>query len=119
MSKSIHHFRSAAFVRQNGLCYYCNLPMWLSDPVSFSSRLAVTQTQARILQCTAEHLLPRSEGGQDCASNIVAACLYCNTRRHRRKKTVRSPQDHRKHVRNRMSIRRWHGFKIPFGSVSV
>lgn len=112
MSKGISRFRTAAFVRQNGLCYYCNLPMWLNDPASFAVRFGIKSAQAGILRCTAEHLHPLSEGGQNSASNIVAACLFCNTRRHRRK-IARAPEEHRKHVQRHMLKRRWHGLDIP------
>ncbi|WP_352453422.1 HNH endonuclease signature motif containing protein [Mesorhizobium sp. M0106] len=37
----------------------------------------------RRFRATAEHLIPRSEGGPDIRRNIVAACLQCNTARHR------------------------------------
>lgn len=113
MSKSVSRLRTTAFVRQNGLCFYCNLPMWLNDPTAFIAQFGYTMAQARIFQCTAEHLLPRSAGGQNCMSNIVAACLYCNTRRHRRRSHARTPEGHRSHVQNRMRVRRWHGFLNP------
>jgi len=39
MSKSISRFRNASFSRQNGLYYYCDLPMWLNDPAQISAWL--------------------------------------------------------------------------------
>ncbi|MEY8095817.1 HNH endonuclease [Falsihalocynthiibacter sp. S25ZX9] len=60
----------------------------------------------KFLRCTAEHLLPRSEGGGNAAENIVAACWYCNTARHRRKYPP-SPEAHRTRVRRRMAAGRW------------
>jgi hypothetical protein len=47
------------------------------------------------------------DGGGDCAPNIVAACWYCNTRRHRRK-VVLAPENHRLRVQRRMNHYLWH-----------
>lgn len=53
--------RHRACKQQGKLCFYCARPM--TKP-------------------TAEHLKARHEGGPDTAKNIVAACSYCNHRRH-------------------------------------
>lgn len=67
-----------------------------------------------MLQCTAEHLIPRSEGGSDMPSNIVAACLHCNGTRHKRK-IPPSPGRYLSLVRSRIAEGRWH----PAGIVKV
>jgi 5-methylcytosine-specific restriction endonuclease McrA len=59
--------------------------MWEADAANFALAVGTTRKQARLLQCTAEHLVVKSEGGKDVATNIVAACRYCNVRRHKAK----------------------------------
>lgn len=108
MRSSISRFRSQAFQRQGGRCYYCRLPMWEGDPAPLMQSLGVSDRQAKALRCTAEHLVPRCEGGRDCASNIVAACFHCNSRRHWRR-VARSAAAHLRLVRARMARQRWHG----------
>ena len=102
--------RSKAFIAQEGRCFYCGGLMWLDNLDQFATKLAISYRQAAALQCTAEHLLPRSDGGRDCARNIVAACKYCNMQRHRRKR-VRSAEEHQKFVRRRILVGRWLGLR--------
>lgn len=51
--------RNAALVVQSGCCKYCFEPL----------------TEKTV---TAEHRVPRSQGGSNLAHNIDAACLRCN-----------------------------------------
>jgi len=90
MTSKIVRLRLAAANKQRGLCWYCEVPMRADGP----------------LMCTAEHLLPRSEGGRDERDNIVAACRYCNRHRHRRRAQL-EPAAHRERVRGRLSAGRW------------
>ena len=99
--------RSAAFSRQSGRCFYCDLPMWLDHADDFRPRYRLTPAQARQRRCTAEHLQARQDGGGNGAANIVAACQKCNQGRHRRKK-VPDPDGHRQRVRSRVAQGRWH-----------
>jgi hypothetical protein len=70
----------------------------------------------RFLLCTAEHLIAKSEGGTDTASNIAAACMFCNQARHKAKHPL-SPEDYRNHVQRRIRRGRWHqGFGSIFGA---
>ena len=87
----LSRIRTEKMIAQDGRCFYCDLPMW-DKTVSRATRTAnkLTRHLPQIL-CTAEHLRPRSEGGDDTPSNIVAACLYCNQARHRAKRP-RSPE---------------------------
>lgn len=94
--------RDAAFEKQNGRCWYCNHPM-LSPTNSASP---ITRRNRHWL-CTAEHLKPRSEGGQDRSENIRAACLFCNVTRHRMKR-VKDPTEYRAYVRKRIAKGKWH-----------
>jgi HNH endonuclease len=103
---ALKHIRQRKMIAQGGRCYYCGLPMW-DDAVPTDLRGSDTIRSApKVLRCTAEHLLARSDGGGDTTDNIVAACLYCNTQRHRRKRPL-SPDKHRIHVRARMEAGRW------------
>ena len=63
--------RAAAYTRQSGRCYYCDLPLWLDDPAAFRVRHNLTPKVARSLRCTAEHLKARQDGGTDAACNIA------------------------------------------------
>lgn len=100
--------RQAAYIQQDSRCYYCNQPMWLGNPDDFTRRFNLKESQCRKLQCTAEHLHAWKDGGGNGRQNIVAACLYCNQSRHKRRKEM-APQAFKAHVQMRLSARRWHG----------
>nr|WP_279612553.1 HNH endonuclease [Paraburkholderia phymatum] len=72
-----------------------------------AKNFALPLRQVRYLQCTAEHLNPRMNGGSNSHRNIVAACRTCNARRHRAK-APRDPISHQRHVQNRMRRKKWH-----------
>ncbi len=99
---SLKNIRRMKMLAQGGRCYYCGLPMW---DESVDPRLPTICRPERLpmsLRCTAEHLVARSEGGSNFAENIVAACLYCNCGRHRRK-CPPPPEAFRSHVQKRMA----------------
>lgn len=106
-SKTLIKSRSTAFERQGGRCYYCDFPMWRGSIEHFARLYGITLGQARQFQCTAEHLLARQDGGGDGRSNIVAACLVCNQRRHKRKQPL-EPEIYREFIQRRLSQGRWH-----------
>ena len=106
--KPLRTNRQSAFERQNGRCYYCNLPMYIGDAEIFARQQSITVNQARLLKCTAEHLTARQDGGKDTVSNIVAACLNCNRQRHNRKAPP-APEHFKKYVGTRMGSTGWHG----------
>lgn len=104
---SISKIRLAAFKGQNGRCHYCGLPMWLKQPTELTAKYRITEGEVSRLRCTAEHLVAKQDGGTDSKDNIVAACYFCNTRRHR----VKSPPDptrHRERVGRRIRAGKWH-----------
>lgn len=107
MTRSISRARMLAFQRQQGRCCYCGMPMWLKTPDELTSRFAVTVRQAQILQCTAEHIHARCDGGGNAASNIAGSCRYCNHGRHARK-IAPTHEGYRNMVRARVLQRRWH-----------
>lgn len=76
--------RKRAFIKQDGLCYWCHHPMDTSEFEKHPRRLS------------ADHLIPLHAGGRTVPGNIVAACKQCNSERHpelnRSRKTA--PQRH-------------------------
>ncbi|WP_373322438.1 HNH endonuclease [Vogesella indigofera] len=81
--------------------------MWESDCLSFAQSHSISPRSAKLLKATAEHLQARCDGGQDARQNIVAACHYCNQKRHHRK-TPPSPNDYRELVQRRLAKGGWH-----------
>lgn len=106
-TSAIKKNRHQAFKSQLGLCFYCNQPMWEKNPNSFISKYGLKSSVVKHLQCTAEHLIPRSEGGNNSKQNIVAACRYCNSTRHMSKKVL-NPENYKKFVLEKLKIKQWH-----------
>lgn len=104
--KSLLKPRAQAFQAQNGLCYYCDLPMWQANPEAFAAQHGLTMKQVARLQCTGEHLVAHKDGG-GAGANIVAACRFCNQARHRRKADL-EPEQFKLLVGKRMKRRGWH-----------
>lgn len=104
---ALSKLRLSAFRRQNGLCFYCHLPMWTADPLAFAAQYGLSAAQARWFQCTAEHLIARQDGGKDQEGNIAAACLFCNQTRHKRKNPP-DPDRYCALVAKRITAGRWH-----------
>lgn len=97
--------------RQGWSCTYCEQPMWRSDPAAFAALHGLTLRQALLLQLTAEHLLPASDGGADEEPNIAAACLYCNRKRHHAR-NILAPEAYRRKVRRQLRRGGWHGIRL-------
>lgn len=87
----IIHLRRFAAKKQAHHCYYC-------------TRLMTSRAQ---LQCTAEHLIARSDSGKDSKSNIVAACKSCNAMRHRIYPQL-TAGEYALAVRNLVELNHWH-----------
>lgn len=109
MGSKIQKLNRAKYHSQGGRCHYCGQPMWIEQPDEFCREFRLTVRRAAHFQSTAEHLVAQCDGGRDEASNIVAACRFCNGRRHRSKKPL-SPLDYQKKVRRRLLDGKWHGF---------
>ncbi|OGT72693.1 MAG: hypothetical protein A3H44_06440 [Gammaproteobacteria bacterium RIFCSPLOWO2_02_FULL_57_10] len=109
--KSLKTPRQIAFRQQNEHCWYCSQPMWEKNSADFRQRFNLTESQARKLQCTGEHLLAWRDGGTNKQENIVAACWYCNSRRHRGKKEL-DPLRHRDRVQRELQAEGWHGLRL-------
>lgn len=107
MRKSLVRPRTIAYTRQSGRCFYCGLPMWTGNPKGFAAKHGLSLAQARLLECTGEHLQARQDGGGNAPSNIVAACRRCNQLRHQRKNPP-PPDRYKVLVQGRMRKGRWH-----------
>lgn len=112
MCKKIQSIRRKKFKAQNGLCFYCRAPMWEPDGFDVFVRThGLSRKAAAFFRSTAEHLHPRSDGGKDQASNIVAACLFCNFTRHKAK-TPMEPGSYALKARRRRSTGKWQGIGL-------
>ena len=111
MSCNFSKQRLAAFKKQSGQCYYCGSTMWLKNQKNYASERSISESEASRFQCTAEHLVARCDGGKNSYRNIVAACHYCNTKRHQRKKPL-GPLSYRSHIQNRLQQGKWHPRKV-------
>jgi hypothetical protein len=116
--KSLKHPRSSAFSVQNGFCFYCRQPMWSDDPSELSSEYNISRAQANILRCTGEHLVAYKDDGSSGKENIVAACWYCNQRRHRRKSNP-SIKQYKIMIQRRLKQGRWHGLCLSVSDSSL
>lgn len=78
---------------QRGRCYYCGNAMWEREIEPEDDALrrcsayypgGTFDSDRKLLEatiCTLEHKLRQADGGTDAESNLVAACLRCNSRR--------------------------------------
>ena len=104
--------RRRAAARQSHRCYYCGLPMWENDPISFAQTYRLTARQAQLFKCTAEHLHPLSEGCPNYELYILAACLHCIRRIHA-VPNPRSAAEYKDVVNGRMRRGRWLAGMLP------
>ncbi|MFZ6048615.1 HNH endonuclease [Pseudomonas sp. CR3202] len=126
MSRALIRHRFNAYINQSGRCFYCGVAMWLKGMEGFAHKHHMSLRQAWRFKCTAEHLVARCDGGGDEPENIVAACSYCNCKRHDRKQSM-SSDHYRRYVLGRLQSRRWHqdwvyrcaGDLLPASSTSV
>ena len=102
--------RTRACRRQAGHCIYCECLMWQGSNIdAFCAQHDLDPEHAQQLRCTAEHLLARCDGGSNAASNIAAACLYCNLKRHACRK-AKASHNYARYVRAQMRKNQWHLF---------
>lgn len=109
--KPLKFLASIAFKEQLGCCIYCDKPMWLNDPESFSRQHHLTPKQAKQLQCTGEHLSRHSARGKASRENIVAAHKFCNHKRHQGGKDP-APDVFREEVQRRLGKGEWFPFQV-------
>ncbi|MFO1142489.1 MAG: HNH endonuclease signature motif containing protein [Amaricoccus sp.] len=113
--RKIARQRAQMMRAQSGACYYCGQQTWLGDPAAFAGRHGISVKRSAAFQCTAEHLVPRSEGGPDAPDNIVAACRFCNQTRHRARQPL-PPTAFKAKVARRLAAGRWQ--RLPRRSTS-
>lgn len=107
MPSKLVKYRLSAYASQGCRCYYCNAPMWERNRDGYARAQALTIAESQKFKSTAEHLKAKVVGGKDTRENIAAACLWCNSRRHRRKHAL-SPSSFKKLVQRRIRRGRWH-----------
>lgn len=107
MPSQLQKARNFAYQQQAGLCHYCKACMWLGDIKSALLLHGMPRQKAPLLECTAEHLDPKSTGGPDSRPNIVAACRFCNEMRHR-VETPPPPDVYQRVVGRLVTEGRWH-----------
>ena len=103
----LRRMRNKKAAEQRYLCFYCRFPMWSDRAEAFAGRHHITLGEAGRFRCTAEHLPALGDGGKTIAGNIVAACHFCNERRHRRAKRP-SWTTCLARVRRRIAAKSWH-----------
>ena len=111
MRSKLKKIKLSKFKSQDGRCYYCCQPMWTGNSGEFCKTFNMSLPQAAKFQCTAEHVVARCDGGKDVSSNIVAACKFCNNKRHRAKVPLAEAAYGRK-VRQRLLGGKWHGLLV-------
>ena len=109
--KPLKRPRNQAFQRQNGRCFYCHQPMWQENPEQYAEQYGLTLQQAELMRCTGEHLIAHKDGGSASSDNIVAACFYCNQKRHKRKVEL-SLDKFKALVTTRVQKKCWHGVSV-------
>jgi 5-methylcytosine-specific restriction endonuclease McrA len=62
-------WRKRHYKKQDGKCYYCSVDMVLES------------IQSRSNECTLDHKIPLSRGGEDHWENTCAACKRCNQKK--------------------------------------
>ena len=109
---NLKKIREQKAATQGRCCWYCGHPTWADDSGEFATRHRMTIREAERFKQTAEHLVAKCDGGQDTEANIVMACHYCNSRRHRMRKPL-SPSKYKLRVHARLAAGRWHGRSPP------
>jgi len=99
--------RHEAFLNQSGRCHYCESPIWLEGKKGFAKKYSISVSMAEQFRCTAEHLVARCDGGDNSQGNIVAACIFCNSTRHRIK-CPPSPSQYKELVQRWLNKGKWH-----------
>jgi hypothetical protein len=86
--------------------------MCADEPTAFATAYRLTRRLVKSLYCTAEHLVPKQDGGCNSVGNTAAACWLCNHRRHKQRKVAPTPDAYRALVRRRVARKRWHAPQV-------
>ena len=84
MPSKLVYLLQAAYAPQSGHRYCCDFHIGENDSVSSARSHDITTADARSFQSTAEHLEAEKGSEKNTQPNIVAACLLCNSKRHRK-----------------------------------
>lgn len=105
----VRKLRRTAHSLQGGHCYYCHEPVWEEDPALFALQNNVPQRLLVHVRCTAEHLQARQDGGRNSRENIVAACAWCNSQRHKgRQRSAPTAKSYALWVQTIVRSGKWH-----------
>lgn len=105
----IRKLRHSAHSLQGGRCYYCHEPVWEANPTLFALQHNLPGRLLAHLRCTAEHLQARQDSGKNSRQNIVAACAWCNSQRHKgRQRRAPSAKSYALWVQAIVSSGKWH-----------
>ena len=107
----LQKIRRRKAIEQQERCFYCGHLTWSSFPDQFAARHGMSRRAANHFRQTAEHLKACCEGGRAVPSNIVMACLYCNSRRHRRQSPM-EPMAFKAKIKELLGQGRWHGRQV-------
>lgn len=99
--------RESSLQRQRGRCFYCHVLLAPAKFEAFAKRFKLSPEQVKPLQCTAEHLKARKDGGQDKPGNIVAACRKCNEGRHSHGNDF-PPHKYKAQIAKQIAQHKWH-----------
>ena len=106
--KKLAKLRIQSAIAQQGCCFYCGLKM-IEPTLPELATTGVPLRWHKYLRCTAEHLKARQDQGRDVAPNIVAACWWCNSRRHfKREDRAPAPDAYQQRVQSLMMKGCWH-----------
>lgn len=79
MSKSLAQKRLELAIKQAWRCFYCRKVMVSPGFFYPLDGGSLSKKNLRRRRCTVDHLVPRSMGGTDALTNLVAACCKCNS----------------------------------------
>jgi 5-methylcytosine-specific restriction endonuclease McrA len=85
--------------------------MWQNDIEGYARQHGISLARAKFFQCTGEHLVAYNKGGSASRKNIVAACLFCNQKRHKRKNPP-SPSEYAVLVEKRLERGAWNAYLL-------
>lgn len=72
--------RAVLWLKQGGLCCYCERPMVRADEHArvAANQFGITCVEVERRRATIEHLKRQCEGGTDALDNLALACRGCN-----------------------------------------
>jgi 5-methylcytosine-specific restriction endonuclease McrA len=120
MAQKTQALRRQALRQQGGCCFYCQQPIWEENPSKFSDDHSIPTRFLKWVRNTAEHIRACCDGGKDRQGNVVAACYWCNSRRHQGRQH-RAPDSaaYRDWVQGKVGSGKWHPLVQHRGSSAI